>query len=207
MRLPNLVAAIVILAVPVAHGQEEPAPDSSDRLHLGAPWDATVVAGSVAAMGLSWLIPVDKSSHWNTQLLPFDSHLEGRYSSAAANVSGILLAVDIAIPPALFLGQGLNADTCRRGVVYGESLLVSMAFDSLAKPLALASATADLRTRAGMHFYSDVLVGAAVGSGVGIVVPYLHGLRNPRLSRLEWLAIVLGPLVGIALGELLPVGG
>ena len=41
--------------------------------------------------------------------------------------------------------------------------------------LALAGATANLRTRAGRHFYSDVIVGAIVGAGVGFAVPRLHG--------------------------------
>jgi len=272
MRLPNLIVAVVLLAVPAVHAQEQVAADAPERLLLSVPWDGAVIAGSVAAMGLSTLIPVDRSSRWNTQLLPFDSHLEGRYSAQAANVSDILLAVDVSMPTALFLRQGLDANAGRRVVVYGEALLVSLAFDSLVKPLvsrprpytysddpalaartqsedahlsfysrhssttfaasvsgallfaqstsdtnaraavwlvelALASATADLRTRAGMHFYSDVLVGAAVGSTVGIAVPYFHGVRSPRLGKLEWLAIVLGPLVGIALGELMPVGG
>jgi membrane-associated phospholipid phosphatase len=73
--------------------------------------------------------------------------------------------------------------------------------------LAMAAATADLRTRAGKHFYSDVLVGAGVGTGLGVLVPYLHGGPKVHLSKLEWLAIVVGPLLGIAVGELLPVGG
>jgi membrane-associated phospholipid phosphatase len=73
--------------------------------------------------------------------------------------------------------------------------------------LALAGATADLRTRAGKHFYSDVLAGAAVGAGLGLLIPYLHGGRKVHLSRREWLAIVMGPLLGVALGEMLPVGG
>lgn len=73
--------------------------------------------------------------------------------------------------------------------------------------LALASATADLRTRAGMHFYSDVLTGAVVGTALGIVIPYLHGGRKVHLSKVEWLAILVGPLAGIALGELLPATG
>jgi membrane-associated phospholipid phosphatase len=73
--------------------------------------------------------------------------------------------------------------------------------------LALAGATADLRTRAGKHFYSDVLVGAGVGAGLGVLIPYLHGGPKVHLSKREWLAILLGPLLGVALGELLPVGG
>jgi len=43
---------------------------------------------------------------------------------------------------------------------------------------ALAAATAFLRVEAGHHFWSDVLVGAAVGSAVGLAVPYLHKKDN-----------------------------
>ncbi len=73
--------------------------------------------------------------------------------------------------------------------------------------LGLAGATADLRVRAGKHFYSDVLVGAGVGSALGAVVPYLHYRGRPRhsLSRAEWVAIVLAPLAGFALGQALPL--
>jgi membrane-associated phospholipid phosphatase len=42
---------------------------------------------------------------------------------------------------------------------------------------ALAGATAVLRMVAGQHFLSDVLVGAALGSVCGIVVPVLHRVR------------------------------
>ena len=73
--------------------------------------------------------------------------------------------------------------------------------------LALAAATADLRTRAGMHFYSDVLVGATIGTGLGVLIPYLHGGPRLQLSKREWAAIVLGTLAGVALGEFMPVGG
>jgi membrane-associated phospholipid phosphatase len=43
--------------------------------------------------------------------------------------------------------------------------------------LGLATSTAHLRVRAGMHYYSDVLVGMLVGTGLGIAMPYLHGDR------------------------------
>jgi membrane-associated phospholipid phosphatase len=286
MRVPVVLALTACLSARSAQAQiplqaENPLPTlappalarPTDRLRLSVPWDGAVAAASSATLVLSLLIPVDQTSRWNTQLLPFDSHLEGRYSGKAASLSNVLLAIDVAVPPALFLGQGIDAAMGQRTVVYGETLLVSLALDYLAKPLvsrprpytystdtavtaqtqsegkdthlsfysrhasttfaasvsgallfaqstsdtnaraavwfaelALASATADLRTRAGMHFYSDVLVGAAIGSAVGVTVPYLHGAR-PHLSKLEWLAIVLAPFVGIALGELLPVGG
>lgn len=75
--------------------------------------------------------------------------------------------------------------------------------------LALAGATANLRVRAGKHFPSDVVVGAAMGSAVGYLVPRLHyrGRRRARLGALEWFALALAPVVGAGLGQLLPVGG
>ena len=236
--------------------------------------DGGAVALSGAAIGLSSLISVDTSTRWNTQILPVDDQLKGRYSARAANLSDVLLAVDVVSPVALFTGHGFDRETGKRVVIYGETLLAGLAINGVVKSvvgrprpyvysddpgvaayassqgrdshlsfysghasstfsasvagaylfaqsttdenaraavwgteLALAGATADLRTRAGKHFYSDVLVGATIGSGLGVLIPYLHGGPKVHLSKLEWLAIVLGPLAGIAVGELLPVGG
>lgn len=46
----------------------------------------------------------------------------------------------------------------------------------------IALATALMRVEAGKHFWSDVAVGALVGSGVGLLVPYLH--RNTAWDSL-----------------------
>lgn len=48
--------------------------------------------------------------------------------------------------------------------------------------LALASATAYLRVEAGMHYPSDVLAGAIVGSIIGYVVPWLHYNKSEMIS-------------------------
>jgi membrane-associated phospholipid phosphatase len=70
--------------------------------------------------------------------------------------------------------------------------------------LALAGATASLRTRAGKHFYSDVLVGAAVGAAIGYGVPRLHGGPRVELSVAEWIATGSAPVVGVLVAQLLP---
>jgi membrane-associated phospholipid phosphatase len=69
--------------------------------------------------------------------------------------------------------------------------------------LALASATANLRVRAGMHYYSDVLVGAIAGTSIGVLVPVLHGERyRPDAGEL---ASASGGLVfGAILSQFLP---
>lgn len=41
-------------------------------------------------------------------------------------------------------------------------------------PFALAATTASLRVVAGKHFYSDVIVGSAIGTAIGATVPLLH---------------------------------
>lgn len=63
----------------------------------------------------------------------------------------------------------------------------------------LAAATAYLRVDAGKHFWTDVITGAIVGSGLGILIPYLHHRLLPKalpqrlaqssLGRLSWLAV------------------
>lgn len=70
--------------------------------------------------------------------------------------------------------------------------------------LALAGATANLRTRAGKHFYSDVIVGALVGAAVGYLVPRLHGGPEVNLGASEWVAIGSAPVLGALLAQFLP---
>ena len=45
----------------------------------------------------------------------------------------------------------------------------------------LAVTTAALRVVAGKHYYTDVVTGALVGTGIGVLVPLLHR-RGPRLA-------------------------
>jgi len=47
--------------------------------------------------------------------------------------------------------------------------------------MSLASVTAVARVEAGKHFWTDVIVGAAVGTGIGLLVPALH--RNRVLGQ------------------------
>lgn len=71
---------------------------------------------------------------------------------------------------------------------------------------ALAAATANLRVRAGKHYYSDVLVGALAGATLGISIPLLHGGHYvPELG--EYVAAGTGLGVGLAVSQLLPFDG
>lgn len=76
-----------------------------------------------------------------------------------------------------------------------------------ASGLLVAGATANLRVRAGKHFPSDVIVGALVGAGVGLAVPYLHHADGDRaaLTVPELIAIAAAPAAGAVVSQLLPM--
>lgn len=73
--------------------------------------------------------------------------------------------------------------------------------------LTLASATSNLRVRAGKHYYSDILIGAVAGTLIGFAVPALHadegGVYEP--SGLEWAAMAGGVVLGSVVSQLLPI--
>lgn len=93
-----------------------------------------------------------------------------------------------------YLHAARTTDPDARAVVWGVEL-------------ALASATANLRVRAGKHFYSDVVVGAVVGAGVGYLVPALHaddGGRHAPSAR-EYLGMGAGLALGVLGSQLVPL--
>jgi len=71
---------------------------------------------------------------------------------------------------------------------------------------AAAGAAANLRVRAGKHFYSDVVIGGLLGIAIGYAVPALHADGKPYAPSLPDLGAALaGVLGGSLLGELLPL--
>jgi len=105
-----------------------------------------------------------------------------------------------------------HASTTFAAAVGGAYLFSQSSDDPVARTavwassLMLAGATSNLRVRAGKHFYSDVLAGAAIGTGVGVLVPALHlqGQARPLLPA-EWIAIGTAPLAGALLSQVLPL--
>ena len=74
--------------------------------------------------------------------------------------------------------------------------------------LAMASATANLRVRAGKHFYSDVFFGMLVGAALGLLVPILHQPTDSfgyEPSLTEYVAIGTGFVAGALISELAPM--
>jgi membrane-associated phospholipid phosphatase len=234
--------------------------------------DGAITGAAALTTALAGLIPVDTTTRWQRQLLPFDRRLEGRTSASAAKTSDVLITVDVLTPLGLMLGQtGMNEAYGKRALIYGETLAISLALNGVTKylvgrprpyvysddariqayaqrqgkdshlsfysghssvsfaasvagaylfaqnttekaaratvfgfELALAAATANLRTRAGKHFYSDVIVGALVGAAVGYAVPRLHGGPKVELSAAEWTVIGTAPVAGVVIAQLLP---
>lgn len=107
----------------------------------------------------------------------FSGHASGSFAAA---VAGSLLLSEV----------GLDSRT--RAAVWGTEL-------------ALAAATANLRARAGKHYYSDILVGALVGTGVGIALPVLHGADDPP-SGSDLLAGAIGLVLGVGGSQLIAIG-
>jgi len=73
-----------------------------------------------------------------------------------------------------------------------------------ATEFALAAATANFRVRAGKHYYSDVLVGALVGSALGVSVPLLSGASYAP-TALEYASMGGGLVVGATLSQIVPL--
>jgi membrane-associated phospholipid phosphatase len=71
--------------------------------------------------------------------------------------------------------------------------------------MALAGATANLRVRAGKHYPVDVMVGALLGTMIGVAVPALQDDDVSPPSLAEWGAIGGGLLVGVVGSQLIPV--
>lgn len=72
---------------------------------------------------------------------------------------------------------------------------------------AIAGATANLRVRAGKHFYSDVAIGATVGIALGYLVPALHadaGRYVPDAADIG--AAAAGLVAGALVSQLVPLG-
>jgi membrane-associated phospholipid phosphatase len=93
-------------------------------------------------------------------------------------------------------GAYLAATTERRGVrraAWGSGF-------------AAAGAVANLRVRAGKHFYSDVAIGALIGTAIGYAVPALHADARPYVPDAADLGAALAGLIaGGLVSQLLPL--
>ncbi len=63
--------------------------------------------------------------------------------------------------------------------IYGKSLKSRLVW---ATSLTAATVTAYARVKAGKHFTSDVLIGAAVGSAIGYLIPHMHLTKSKNVD-------------------------
>ncbi|MBA3456851.1 MAG: phosphatase PAP2 family protein [Deltaproteobacteria bacterium] len=102
------------------------------------------------------------------------------------------LSFGAAVTGAYLLGASSDSKLAR-GMGWGLGLMA-------------ASATANLRVRAGKHFYSDVVIGAVIGVAVGYIVPALHADGRPYIPDGQELAAAgAGILGGLLISSLIPL--
>jgi membrane-associated phospholipid phosphatase len=90
------------------------------------------------------------------------------------------------------------------GLLFADgSSTESSRFAFWATELALATATASWRVRAARHYPSDVVMGALLGSAIGVLVPLAHGVR-PAMAATDAAGIATGIALGASLAWLLP---
>lgn len=94
----------------------------------------------------------------------------------------------------------------------GGMLLTTATDDTAARSalwgtgLSLAAFTATMRVRAGKHYYTDVLLGAVLGVGIGLGTPLLHDAKpQGGMKTAEYVSMGVGVAAGTLLGALLPV--
>jgi membrane-associated phospholipid phosphatase len=265
-----LTAAAPLAARPASAQSRRPG--DAPAVDASLPLDGAVIAVALALAGAAGRLPVDSQARWPHELVPLDDSVKRNFSSSAARTSDLLLTVTMLTPLALQAGQGFEAATGRRALVYAETLALSLALNGITKHLVgrprpyvynpdprvqayarreakdsclsfysghaatafaaavsgaylfsqstddtqartaawaggllLAGATANLRVRGGKHFYSDVAVGAALGTAAGLVVPMLHQRGRNPLTTAEWVAIAAAPLAGAVLSQIVPL--
>ena len=261
--------ALAMLAPSVARAGE-PSP-----WKVSYPVDGALIgAFTLGGLAVSTL-DVDRSRRWQSELLPWDEGVRGRFSRKAAARSDLLATLTLTGPMFAVAGDGLDQSAWHRTVIYVETLSAGILLNTVAKyvvqrprpytystdpelmemtrgqkkdshlsffsghatmtftaavagsylygaqsdnetsratlwgvELTLASATANLRVRAGKHFYSDIVLGALVGAGLGATIPRLH-LESPNRyspTAVEGCAMGAGLVAGTVLAWTLPLG-
>ncbi len=268
MRLgPFAIVAVLASSTGVTFAQESP-------WHVSYPRESALIGALGAGSLLLSTVPIDTSTRWEHELLPWDHSVRGRHSDSASARSDTIAALTVAAPVFAVMGSAVDESAAHRGMIYAESLSFAMFLNATAKylvqrprpyvystdpavmrmveaqekdshlsffsghstlvftaavagsylhgaqsrdeasratlwgvELAMASATASLRVRAGKHFYSDVVLGALVGAGVGATVPRLYLDSSDRYSpsAAEVGAMAGGMVVGTTAAWLMPV--
>jgi len=264
---PLAIVCVLASSTGVAFAQDSP-------WHVSYPREGAIIGALGAGSLLLSTVPIDTSTRWKRELLPWDESVRGHHSDSTSARSDTIAALTVAAPVFAVMGGGVDESAAHRGMIYVESLSFAMFLNATAKylvqrprpyvystdpavvrmvegqerdshlsffsghstlvftaavagsylygaqspdeasratlwgvELAMASATASLRVRAGKHFYSDVILGALVGAGVGATVPRLYLDSSDRYSpsAAEVGAMAGGMVLGTAAAWVMPV--
>ncbi len=103
---------------------------------LSTDWvDAIIGTSAVVASGLLFLIPMDTTSRWDSELIPGEEVLHDTYSDSAANSSDVLVITTLLLPPAFAAGRGIDERFGRYMLHYGQSLAIGLVLNTAVKRL------------------------------------------------------------------------
>jgi membrane-associated phospholipid phosphatase len=145
-------------------------------------WETMSVIGLV---GLSATYHVDR---YRPYAYSAETSMEKRTGSIAIN-SFYAGHVQIVAAPTFFIAKvyaDYHPDSKIKWVFYGAASAATVA-------------TAYMRLRGGMHFPSDVILGAATGALAGILVPQSHKTKSNKVGSLSMLPYSTGNLNGLVL--------
>jgi membrane-associated phospholipid phosphatase len=159
-------------------------------------------------MPVLYAIPILKNKNWNNGVTL--GVMYGEVVLLSAGVTGITKSLTKRIRPYLyntsltaeerFAMQGKDAPTASTAFFSGHTttafagaVFLSKTFTDIygkttwskviwVSSLSLATATAIARVEAGVHFPTDVLMGAVVGSAIGYFIPVLHKETDEKFS-------------------------
>ncbi len=150
-------------------------------LVLDGEWSNTVTMGTIFIETFSLLVGVTsitKALAGRTRPYAYNTALtvEERYAIAGPDNASVHRSFVSGHSAMAFTAATLMSTVYAD--VYGPSTTSKVIW---ASSLSLASLTAYARVEAGMHFPTDAIVGAAVGSAIGYLIPALHrvGVDHP----------------------------
>lgn len=162
--------------------------------------DRLVIYGEALAVDLALAQVAKYVVHRPRPYLYNHGHEAAQYAAAAGDdgwhsfySSHAAMSFGAAVAGATLLGTA-NANPYARAAAWATGF-------------AVATATSNLRVRAGLHFYSDVILGGLVGSAIGYAVPALHAQGKPYAVSSRDLAMAgVGVIAGAVISEALPLG-
>jgi membrane-associated phospholipid phosphatase len=179
------VSVVTPIALQVGAGFDEGSETGEHLLVYGEAMGASLVLNGVTKLIVRRPRPYTTSRHPRIVRYADSQRLDARLSFYSGHSSTAFTA---AVAGSLLYQ---SEDPEARAGVWGVSI-------------ALASATANLRVRAGKHYYSDVIAGSLLGTAIGLLVVVVQE-DVPTPTAGEWATIGGGLVVGVLVSQLIPV--